>query len=85
MKVPGLLSGECRQNQYASYLGIAVHSNPTTPLVGDIKGDIVLGDVTRGQFGLHLDDMLLPMGNLITLVRQQGAVYVRRHPSGHKP
>jgi hypothetical protein len=85
VKVPGLLSGECRQNQYASYLGIAVHSNPTTPRVGDIKGDIVFGDVTRGQFGLHLDDMLLPMGNLITLVRQQGGVYVRRHPSGHKP
>jgi len=85
VKVPGLLTGECRQNQYASYLGIAVHGDPTKPRVGDIKGDIVFGDVTRGQYGLHLDDMLLPMGNLIALVRQQGAVYVRQHASGHRP
>jgi hypothetical protein len=84
VKVPGLLWGECRQNQYASYLGIGIHSGPDSLRVGDIKGDIVFGDITRGQFGLHLIDMLLPLGNLLAVVRQQSAVYVLKRLTERK-
>lgn len=80
VKVPGLLTGECRHNQYATYLGVAIHATRGSPRVSDIKGDIRLPGASLGQWGLHLDDMLLPMGNLIAIVAQQSEQYMRAGP-----
>jgi hypothetical protein len=77
VKVPGLLTAECRRNQFATYLDVAIHATPGSPRAGDIKGDIRLPGTSLGQWGLHLDDMLLPMGNLIWIVRQQGEHFLR--------
>lgn len=79
VKVPGLLTAECRHDAYATYLGIAVHGDPSTPRVDNIKGDIHIKGVSLGSWGLHLDDPLLPMGNLISIVKQQTQVYLHRH------
>lgn len=38
VKVPGLLTAECRRNAYATFLGIALHADPAEPRVHDIKG-----------------------------------------------
>jgi Protein of unknown function (DUF3089) len=78
VQVPGLLTAKCRRNAYATYLGVAVHGDPKTPRVDGIKGDIEYQGVTRSTWGLHLDDLLLPMGNLIAVVKEQGSAYLKR-------
>ncbi len=44
VSVPGLVSAECKHNEFATYLGIAVHGNPEDPRVDDITGDIRIPD-----------------------------------------
>ena len=67
----------CRpeHNEFATYLAIVVHGNPADPRVDDIKGDIRIDATTPGQYALHLDDMLLPMGNLMAIVKKQGGIH----------
>jgi len=62
---PGLLTAECATNEYATYLQMTVHGNPSDPRTDDIFGDI------NAQWGLHLVDANIAMGNLIDIVRQQ--------------
>lgn len=69
VSVPGLLSAECATNEYATYLKVTVHGNPADPRADNIAGDIT------AQWGLHLVDVNVGMGNLIDIVRQQGAAW----------
>jgi hypothetical protein len=70
--VPGLLTSECAANEYATYLEVTVHDDPSDPRVDDIGGDLT------PQWGLHLVDVNLAMGDLVDIVRQQGAAYLSR-------
>jgi hypothetical protein len=45
------------------------------PRADDIPGDIAPGTPMQAQWGLHLVDMNLAMGNLIEIVRRQSAAY----------
>jgi hypothetical protein len=74
--VPGLLTAECVTNEHATYLQVTVHGDPSDPRVDDIAGDLT------PQWGLHLVDVNLAMGNLIDVVREQGAAWEGRHGSG---
>ena len=53
--------------EHATFLEVTVHGDPSDPRVDDIIGDIT------PQWGLHLIDVNLAMGDLITIVRQQAA------------
>jgi hypothetical protein len=78
VSVPGLLTAQCKTNENATYLEITVHGNPADPRVDDITGDIGIGPQIQSNWGLHLIDVNLAMGNLVNIVGQQAKAYAAR-------
>ncbi|HEX3757556.1 MAG TPA: DUF3089 domain-containing protein [Kofleriaceae bacterium] len=75
--VPGLLTAECKKNDVASYLAVTVHGEPGSPRASEIPGDVMVGGQVRAEWGLHLIDASLFMGNLLAIVRDEAAAYSR--------
>lgn len=80
VSVPGMLTAECVATDTVSYLAITVHSDPASPRVSDIKGDVVVGGQVFADWGLHLIDVNLAIGNLIDIVGQQSKAYLSSGP-----
>jgi hypothetical protein len=78
VSVPGLLSAECKTNEHATYLEITVNGNPSDPRVDDITGDLGAVGKPLTNWGLHLIDVNLAMGNLLSLVERQARTYRSR-------
>ncbi|MEK6300646.1 MAG: DUF3089 domain-containing protein [Acidobacteriota bacterium] len=76
VSVPGLLTAECISNEKGSYLAITVHADPADPRADDIVGDIVVNGQVQADWGLHLIDVHLAIGNLIEIVGQQSKAYL---------
>jgi hypothetical protein len=73
VSLPGLLTAKCASNDNASgYLDVTVNGNPADPRVDDIVGDLT------PQWGLHLVDMNIAMGNLVDIVSQQAKAYLAK-------
>jgi hypothetical protein len=68
VSVPGLVTGECQLIDGYHVLSITVHPDPG-PRVDDITGDL------SGGWGLHLVDVNLVMGDVVSLVGSQAAAY----------
>jgi Protein of unknown function (DUF3089) len=75
VSVPGLLSARCASNEHASYLEITVNGDPADPRTDDIRGDLGVGNQILADWGLHLIDVNLGMGNLVDIVRQQSRAW----------
>ncbi|HEY6333888.1 MAG TPA: DUF3089 domain-containing protein [Blastocatellia bacterium] len=75
VSLPGMLTAECVSNEHGSYLAVTVHGNPDGPRIGDIPGDVVVAGRVFTDWGLHLIDVNLAMGNLIDIVGQQSKAY----------
>jgi DUF3089 family protein len=75
VSVPGLLTAECKSNEYATYLEITVHGNPADPRADDIVGDLNVGGQVLKDWGLHLIDVNLAMGNLVDIVGKQAKAW----------
>jgi len=75
VSVPGLLTAQCKTNENANYLEITVHGDPGDPRVDDITGDIGAGTTVLANWGLHLVDVNLAMGNLVDVIGQQAKAY----------
>ena len=79
VSVPGLLTAQCATNENATYLEVTVHGDPSDPRTDDIVGDL---NGANGQpqpnWGLHLIDVNLGMGNLIEIVEQQAKAFGKR-------
>jgi hypothetical protein len=75
VSVPGLLTAKCATNDNATYLEVTVNGNPQDPRVDDIVGDIGAGANVAANWGLHLVDVNLAMGNLVDIVKQQARAY----------
>ncbi|HET9704744.1 MAG TPA: DUF3089 domain-containing protein [Vicinamibacterales bacterium] len=78
VSVPGLLTGECKTNEHATYLEVTVNGIPSDPRVDDITGDLGMPGKALANWGLHLVDVNLVMGNLLTQVEQQTRAYLAR-------
>jgi hypothetical protein len=78
VSVPGLLTAECKTNENATYLEITVHGIPSDPRVDDITGDLGVGTQVLANWGLHLIDVNLAMGNLLDIVGQQAKGYAAK-------
>lgn len=76
--VPGLVTAQCSSNEHASYLEITVHGDPVDPRTDDIRGDLAVGTQILADWGLHLIDVNLGMGNLVDIVRQQSRAWTLR-------
>jgi len=77
VSVPGLLTARCASNENATYLEVTVHGNPADPRVDDITGDLG-GATPLANWGLHLIDVNLAMGNLVDIVGQQSKAYAAK-------
>jgi len=76
VSVPGLLTAECVANESGSYLAVSVHGDPAGPRTNDIVGDVVVNGQVLPDWGLHLIDANLAMGNLIEIVGRQSKAYL---------
>jgi hypothetical protein len=80
VSVPGLLTAACVSTPEFNYLAIHVNSDEPGPRAHDIPGDIVVMGHVLKDWGLHLVDANLAMGNLVDIVHDQGAAWVAKHP-----
>lgn len=77
VRAPGLLTGECRSEGGASYLAVSVHADPDDPRTDDIGGDLEGPAGLAAEWGLHLIDMHLAIGDLVRLAGAQAKAYHR--------
>jgi hypothetical protein len=75
---PGLVSAECVSDAHGVYLAITVHPTPGGKRVNDIPGDLIVGGVTLKNWGLHLVDANLAMGDLLDVVDAQSKAYLAK-------
>jgi Protein of unknown function (DUF3089) len=78
VSVPGLVTAQCVSNEKGSYLELTVHGDPADPRADDIPGDLgALGRV-QANWGMHLIDVNVAMGNLVEIVGRQAKAYLAR-------
>lgn len=70
--LPGLVSSRCANNGTHSYLELSVNPDPG-PRVDDITGDLT------PEWGMHLIDVNVALGNLIDLVAAQARAWAAAH------
>jgi hypothetical protein len=80
VSVPGMLSGECVSDATVSYLAITVNGIPADPRADDIPGDVLSNGQVQKDWGLHLIDVNLAMGQLIDIVAEQSKTYLKNCP-----
>ncbi len=78
VSTPGLLTATCVQKEGASYLSIRVNADPADPRTDVLTGDVVVDGKTLDDWGLHLIDVNLAMGDLIHVVGEQAKAWARR-------
>jgi hypothetical protein len=78
VSLPGLVTARCAANEHASFLEITVHGNPEDPRADDIRGDLGVGNQILTDWGLHLVDVNLGIGNLVEIVNQQSRAWTTR-------
>jgi len=90
VSVPGMLTARCTSNENATYLEVTVHADPSGRRTDDITGDIGTGGQVQANWGLHLIDVNLALGNLVDIVGRQAEKATqsgkeRRRVSPHEP
>jgi hypothetical protein len=80
VSVPELLTAECVTSNNLSYLSITVHANTGSPRVSNITGDVVVNGHVRTEWGLHLIDVSIAMGNLLDIVGRQSKTFLAAAP-----
>jgi hypothetical protein len=78
VSVPGLLSAKCASNEHANYLEITVNADPTDPRADDVPGDLGMAGKPLANWGLHLVDVNLTMGNLLDIVSKQSKAFLSK-------
>jgi len=71
VRVPGLISTRCVSAGDTAYLAVTTHARPADPRIDDVQGDVVVGGSVLPDWGLHLIDMPVAMGDLVALSRAQ--------------
>lgn len=74
VSVPGLLSATCVNSGSFNYLAVHVNADPADPRLDAIKPGAVTPD-----WGLHLVDVNVAMGNLVDLVDSQGKAWLAKN------
>jgi hypothetical protein len=78
VKVPGLLSAACVDDEHGSYLAVTIHPTPGGARANDISGDVVVNGQVLQDWGLHLIDANLTMGNLVAIVGDESTAYLAK-------
>jgi hypothetical protein len=77
VSVPGLLTARCVSTPEFNYLSVHINADPASPRTSELIGDVVVGGQAQTNWGLHLIDANLAMGNLVDIVRQEAAAWVQ--------
>lgn len=78
VSTPGLISAECVKKDGFSYLAVTVHGDPADPRTDTIAGDVVAMGVVQKDWGLHLIDINLAMGDLVDIAGQQAKAWTSK-------
>lgn len=78
VSVPGLLTGECVRKNGFNYLEVHVNADPADPRTDEIGGDVSNNGVIAKDWGLHLIDVNVAMGDLVKLVDSQSKAYLAK-------
>lgn len=77
VQVPGLLAADCVRERGFHYLSVRTLSEPESARTDRIGGDVVGPDgQVAADWGLHLIDVHLAMGDLVAIVRRQAAAWL---------
>jgi len=80
VSVPGLLTATCVHSGPFHVLAIHINADPASPRASDIPGDIVFAGQVQKDWGLHLIDANLFMGNLVDIVGAESRAWTAAHP-----
>ena len=72
--LPRFVESECAEENGFVYLSLFVDGDPADPRIDDIGGDLT------PEWGLHLIDVNVAMGNLVKISKSQGRAFRARHP-----
>jgi hypothetical protein len=61
---------------------VTVHPDPSGRRTDDIPGDLRFGGQIAPDWGLHLVDVNLAIGNLVDIVREQSKAWLAAHAKG---
>jgi hypothetical protein len=75
---PGLLTGQCVSKGGFNYLEVHVNADPADPRTDEIGGDVVNAGQVMADWGLHLVDVNVAMGNLVDIVGEQSKAYLAK-------
>ncbi|MGQ0732192.1 MAG: DUF3089 domain-containing protein [Acidobacteriota bacterium] len=78
VSVPGMLTARCTSNEHASYLEVTVKGDQSDARADDIPGDLGAAGKVQANWGLHLIDVNLAMGNLVEVVGVQAKAFAAR-------
>jgi hypothetical protein len=79
ISVPGLLTGECVDKGGFSYLSVRINAVPGGLRTQTIEGDVVgAGGKISEDWGLHLIDANLMMGNLVDVVGAESKAWLAK-------
>jgi hypothetical protein len=76
VSAPGLLTAQCATNDNATYLEVTVHGDPSGRRTDSIVGDLGGSANPQADWGLHLVDVNLAMGNLMDVVGTQAKTWM---------
>lgn len=78
VSLPGLIRARCVETPEFNVLTVSVLADPEDPRTDDITGDVVIGGRILEDWGLHLIDVNLAMGDLLALVDRQARTYLQQ-------
>ncbi|WP_068875626.1 MULTISPECIES: DUF3089 domain-containing protein [unclassified Phenylobacterium] len=79
VSVPGLITGGCVSKNGFNYLEARVNADPADPRTDVIAGDVTgPGGVVAQDWGLHLIDANIAMGDLVEVVGRQAKAYAAK-------
>jgi hypothetical protein len=70
--LPDFISSQCAEHDGFHYLQITVHGDPADPRIDDIGGDLT------PEWGLHLVDANVAMGDLVTITKSQAKAFGKK-------
>jgi hypothetical protein len=78
VSVPGLLTAKCATNENGSYLELTIHGDPADPRADDIPGDLNMMGRIQANWGMHLVDVNVAMGNHVDIVSAESKAYLAK-------
>jgi len=76
--LPGLVSAECVSKDGFDYLAVTVHPDKADPRADNIPGDLLVLGQPLKDWGLHLVDVNLTVGDLVAVVGEQSKAYAAK-------